>query len=178
MTPPVSLLLLQGVGPEGSDGQYTSFTPFQVPIEYDYDILDIKHIIQAQLGFDPEVCAGGWTWLILIFAFSQCIAGHQYSRCRRLPARPGQAWPNFRSLVQGRLAHAGERLSQGLEIGPGKVARGKCGQVACLLSKVECRVSRRLSRSLASERDSLFSTLTAACRSCCRDPFIIYDTCR
>lgn len=26
-----------------------------MPIEYDYDILDIKHIIQAQLGFDPEV---------------------------------------------------------------------------------------------------------------------------
>mmetsp|Transcript_6596 Transcript_6596/g.20599 ORF Transcript_6596/g.20599 Transcript_6596/m.20599 type:complete len:128 (+) Transcript_6596:69-452(+) len=47
-------IMVMGVGPEGADGAYASFTPFQVPIEYDYDILDVKHIIQAQLGFDPE----------------------------------------------------------------------------------------------------------------------------
>mmetsp|Transcript_135 Transcript_135/g.523 ORF Transcript_135/g.523 Transcript_135/m.523 type:complete len:92 (+) Transcript_135:152-427(+) len=55
-------LIIMGVGPEGSDGQYTGFQPFQIPIEYEYDILDVKHIIQAQLGFDPNdinIRAGG-----------------------------------------------------------------------------------------------------------------------
>ncbi|KAJ1447101.1 hypothetical protein M885DRAFT_544039 [Pelagophyceae sp. CCMP2097] len=47
-------LMVMGVGPEQGDGQYASFTPFQIPIEYDYDIMDIKHIIQAHLGYDPE----------------------------------------------------------------------------------------------------------------------------
>ncbi|KAH8043982.1 hypothetical protein JL720_17240 [Aureococcus anophagefferens] len=55
-------IMVMGVGPEGSGGNYTSFAPFQIPIEYDYDVLDLKHIIQAQLGFDPDDinlrCAG------------------------------------------------------------------------------------------------------------------------
>ncbi len=40
--------------PPGSDGNYQSFAPFQIPIEYDYDVLDLKHIIQAQLGYEPD----------------------------------------------------------------------------------------------------------------------------
>mmetsp|Transcript_13680 Transcript_13680/g.18237 ORF Transcript_13680/g.18237 Transcript_13680/m.18237 type:complete len:133 (-) Transcript_13680:87-485(-) len=55
-------IMIMGVGPEGNEGHYQSFRPFQVPIEYDYDILDIKHIIQAQLGFEPSeinIRAGG-----------------------------------------------------------------------------------------------------------------------
>ena len=47
-------IMVMGVGPEGSDGNYTSFAPFQIPIEYDYDVLDLKHIIQAQLGYEPD----------------------------------------------------------------------------------------------------------------------------
>ena len=47
-------IMIMGVGPEGSDGNYQSFAPFQVPIEYDYDVLDLKHIIQAQLGYEPD----------------------------------------------------------------------------------------------------------------------------
>ena len=47
-------IMVMGVGPEGSDGNYQSFVPFQVPIEYDYDVLDLKHIIQAQLGYEPD----------------------------------------------------------------------------------------------------------------------------
>ena len=47
-------IMVMGVGPEGSDGNYQSFAPFQVPIEYDYDVLDLKHIIQAQLGYEPD----------------------------------------------------------------------------------------------------------------------------
>ena len=40
-------IMIMGVGPEGSDGNYQSFAPFQIPIEYDYDVLDLKHIIQV-----------------------------------------------------------------------------------------------------------------------------------
>ena len=47
-------IMIMGVGPEGSDGNYQSFAPFQIPIEYDYDVLDLKHIIQAQLGYEPD----------------------------------------------------------------------------------------------------------------------------
>jgi len=92
-------LIIMGVGPEGSDGQYTgcdepwpstrgrvvagssrsrsrsSRSPGarhtqrasnrvdeNQPRRYEYDILDVKHIIQAQLGFDPNdinIRAGG-----------------------------------------------------------------------------------------------------------------------
>ena len=50
------------VGPEGADGQFTPFPAFQIPIEFDYDIGDIKNIVQAQLGISADainIRAGG-----------------------------------------------------------------------------------------------------------------------
>ena len=54
--------IIMGVGPEGADGQFTPFPAFQIPIEFDYDIGDIKNIVQAQLGISADainIRAGG-----------------------------------------------------------------------------------------------------------------------
>ena len=54
--------IIMGVGPEGADGQFTQFPAFQIPIEFDYDIGDIKNIVQAQLGIAADainIRAGG-----------------------------------------------------------------------------------------------------------------------
>mmetsp|Transcript_136 Transcript_136/g.525 ORF Transcript_136/g.525 Transcript_136/m.525 type:complete len:218 (+) Transcript_136:152-805(+) len=119
-------LIIMGVGPEGSDGQYTGFQPFQIPIES----LARRPTHPACL----EPCRRKPTPQVRVrhprreahhpSAARLRSERHQHPRRRRLPPRRGQARAHLRPVVQERLAHAGLGLSQGLEVVLREVARG------------------------------------------------------
>ncbi|KAH8065533.1 hypothetical protein JL720_12766 [Aureococcus anophagefferens] len=112
-------IMVMGVGPEGSDGNYTSFAPFQIPIEYDYDVLDLKHIIQAQLGFDPDDinlrCAGDFR--------------------RRGNATPSKVVRATRRLASTTVERTAGALNKGVDLVGDAVVEGAVGATATLGGK-------------------------------------------